>query len=212
MAYFPGNQPSRATKGSMHKSAISSGTNWNQKEPKHVNQIFGPNAKLDDILFWQSSIGTTKQNFRRTNQKRNSSIAASPNKTKILGNSTSFNSHNEKSTHNISYPSFMVGNTNNQQRRRTTAMAMSVTSGDQGGVSLKRNLMSFEDSENVTHSIELRRAHDELKRASDLRSQMMSKQQIKSGSLTVSNEMNTPARQMSTTTVILPKATIKNDE
>jgi hypothetical protein len=30
--------------------------------------------------------------------------------------------------------------------------------------------MSFEESENVTHSIELRRAHDELKRASDLRS------------------------------------------
>ena len=91
-------------------------------------------------------------------------------------------------------------------------MGMSVTSGDQAGVSLKRNLMSFEESDNVTHSIELRRAHDELKRASDLRSQMMSKQQIKSGSLTVSNEMSAPARQMSTTTVILPKATIRNDE
>jgi len=32
-----------------------------------VNQIFGPMAKLDDILFWQSSIGATKQTLRKPN-------------------------------------------------------------------------------------------------------------------------------------------------
>jgi hypothetical protein len=45
--------------------------------------------------------------------------------------------------------------------------------------------MSFDESDNnVTHSIELRKAHEELKRASDLR--MLSKQQqAMSGTLSV---------------------------
>lgn len=83
----------------MHKSAVSSGsnTNWNQKEPKNANQIFGPMAKLEDILFWPSSKVRPKDKFNRrgANQKRNSSIAASPER---MANSTSFNSHMDNTT------------------------------------------------------------------------------------------------------------------
>ncbi len=68
MAYFTGNyQQSRAMKGAIHKSAMSGGsnTNWNQKEQKITNKIFGPMAKLEDIIFWPSSIARPKDKSNR---------------------------------------------------------------------------------------------------------------------------------------------------
>ena len=48
----------------------------------------------------------------------------------------------DQTTENISYPSIKA-----KHRRRATAMGMSITGDQSGGVSMKRTLMSFEGNE-----------------------------------------------------------------
>ena len=50
----------------------------------------------------------------------------------------------DQTTENISYPSIKA-----KHRRRATAMGMSITGDQSGGVSLKRTLMSIEGNETL---------------------------------------------------------------